>query len=74
MPAILVKDSINIPVTPIASVVNLLLSEGAFPSRFKPALTSVKQSQNQISIANFSFSSGSHSIKIKWKQIGQCPI
>ena len=36
----LVKDCINILVTTIVSMVNLLLSKGCFPSHFKSALVS----------------------------------
>ena len=40
VPASLVKDCIDILVTPIASIVNLSLSAGCFPSYFKPAQVS----------------------------------
>ena len=40
VPTTLVKDCIDILVTPIASIFNLSLSEGCFPSHFKPALVS----------------------------------
>ena len=36
----LVKDCIDILVTPIVSIVNLSLSEGCFPTHFKSALVS----------------------------------
>ena len=41
VPTSLVKDCIDILVTPIASIVNLSLSEGCFPSHFKSALVSL---------------------------------
>ena len=40
IPTNLVKDCIDILVTPIVSIVNLSLSEGCFPSHFKSALVS----------------------------------
>ena len=40
MPTSLVKDCIDILVTPIVSIVNLSLTEGCFPSHFKSALVS----------------------------------
>ena len=40
VPTTLVKDCIDILVIPIASIVNLSLSEGCFPSHFKSALVS----------------------------------
>ena len=40
IPTSLVKDCIEILVTPIVSIVNLSLSEGCFPSHFKSALVS----------------------------------
>ena len=41
IPTSLVKDCIDIVVTPIVPIVNLLLSEGCFPSHFKSALVSL---------------------------------
>ena len=40
LPNGLVKDCIDVLVTPIVSIVNLLLSEGCFPTHFRPALVS----------------------------------
>ena len=40
LPTSLVKDCIDILVTPIVSIVNLSLSEGCFPSHFKSAIVS----------------------------------
>ena len=40
LPTGLVKDCIDILVTPIVSIVNLSLSEGCFPIHFKSALVS----------------------------------
>ena len=40
IPTSLVKDCIDIVVMPIVSIVNLLLSEGCFPSHFKSTLVS----------------------------------
>ena len=40
LPTSLVKDCIDILVTPIVSIVNLSLSEGCFPSHFKSTLVS----------------------------------
>ena len=40
IPTSLVKDCIDILITPITSIINLLLTEGSFPSHFKSALVS----------------------------------
>ena len=40
LPTGLVKDCIDVLVTPIVSIVNSLLSEGCFPTHFKSALVS----------------------------------
>ena len=40
LPTGLVKDCIDVLVTPIVSIVNLSLSEGCFPTHFKSALVS----------------------------------
>ena len=40
LPTGLVKDCIDVLVTPIVSIVNLLLSEGCFPTHFKSGLVS----------------------------------
>ena len=37
IPTTLVKDCIAILITPITSIINLSLTEGSFPSHFKPA-------------------------------------
>ena len=55
-----VKDCTDIPVTPIASIVNLSLSEGCFPSHFKSALVSPLLKKPTLKdklkpVSNFSF-------------------
>ena len=40
IPTSLLKDCIDILITPITSIINLSLSEGSFPSHFKSALVS----------------------------------
>ena len=49
VPTSLVKDCIDILVTSIASIVNLSLSEGYFPSHFKSVhnLSSVKEAHTE---------------------------
>ena len=56
LPTGLVKDCIDVLVTPIVSIVNLLLSEGCFPTPFKSALVSTllkKPTVNRDDMKNY---------------------
>ena len=56
VPTSLVRDCIDILVTPIATIVNLLLSRGCFPSHFKSALVSPlleKPTLNKNNLKNY---------------------
>ena len=64
LPTGLVKDCIDVLVTPIVSIVNLSLSEGCFPTHFKSALVSPlfkkptinrDDMKNYRPVSNFSF-------------------
>ena len=64
LPTTLVKDCIDILVTPITSIVNLLLSKTSFPSHFKSSLVSPllkkptldkDNTENYRSVSNLSF-------------------
>ena len=60
-PTCLVKDCIDILITPIAFMINLSLTEGSFPSHFKSAHVSPLLKKPS-------------SIRIAWTITGQCPI
>ena len=56
IPTSLVKDCIDILITPITSIINILLTEGSFPSHFKSAHASPllkKRSLNKGSMKNY---------------------
>ena len=56
LPTGLVKDCIDVLVTPIVSVLNLSLSEGCFPTHFKSAIASPllkKPTQNRDDMKNY---------------------
>ena len=61
IPTSLVKDCIDILLTPITSIINLSLTEGSFPSHFKPAHVSPFWKDNP-------------SMRIAWRITGQCLI
>ena len=61
IPTSLVKDCIDISITPITSIINLLLTKGSFPSHFKSAHVSP-------------FWKYPPSIRIAWRIAGQCLI
>ena len=62
IPTSLVKDCIDILITPITSIINLSLTEGSFPSHFKSAHVSPLSKKN------------SPSIRIALRITGQCLI
>ena len=61
IPTSLVKECIDILITPITSIINLSLTEGSFSSHFKPGHISP-------------YWRNPPSIRIAWTNTGQCPV